>query len=103
MAANPDKRSASAAKKPARLGARITERQKTLFERAAALSGRTVTDFVVATAEEAALRTVREHEIMTLSGRDSEAFVAALLDPPEPGPRLRRAAREYRHRIARSG
>lgn len=101
MAANTEERARPAAKKPARLGARITDHQKALFERAAALSGRSVTDFVVSTAEEAAARTVREHEIMTLSARDSEAFIAALLNPPEPGPRLRKAAQRYRAAVAR--
>ena len=82
------------AKKTARFDARITDHQKALFERAAALSGRSVADFVVSSAEEAAIRTVREREIMSLSARDSAVFVAALLDHrAEPGPRLRRAAR----------
>jgi uncharacterized protein (DUF1778 family) len=65
------------------------------------LSGRSVTDFIVSTAEEAAVRTVREHEVMTLSARDSEAFVAALLKAGRPGPRLRKAAKRYKAAAAR--
>ena len=82
--------------KKARFEARITSDQKALFKRAAALTGRSVTDFVIGSAHEVAARTVREHEVMILSGRDREAFVAALLDPPAPGKRLRRAARRYK-------
>jgi len=87
---------AGAAAKTARLEARITADQKSLFQRAAALTGRSLTDFVIGSAQEVASRTLREHEAMTVSARDREAFVAALLNPPAPGKRLRKAARRYR-------
>ena len=82
--------------KTARFEARITEEQKALFVRAAELTGRSLTDFVVASAQETAARTLREHEAMVLSARDREAFVAALLDAPAPAPRLRKAVRRYK-------
>lgn len=85
-----------AAPKTARLEARISADQKALFQRAASLTGRSLTEFVVSSAQEIASRTVREHEGMTLSARDREAFVAALLKAPAPGKRLRRAAKRYR-------
>ena len=80
----------------ARLEARITLEQKDLLARAAALLGRSLTDFVVTSAYETAARTVREHEAMILSARDRKAFVNAVLHPPAPGARLRKAARRYR-------
>ncbi|MGH6959741.1 MAG: DUF1778 domain-containing protein, partial [Dongiaceae bacterium] len=40
-----------------RLEARISRDQKTLFQRAAELQGRTLTDFVVSSAQDAAVRT----------------------------------------------
>jgi uncharacterized protein (DUF1778 family) len=79
----------------ARLEARITAEQKDLLSKAAALLGRSLSDFVVTSAYETATRTVREHEAMTLSARDRESFVSALLHPPAPGARLRKAARRY--------
>jgi uncharacterized protein (DUF1778 family) len=82
----------------ARLEARITAEQKDLLSRAAALVGRSLSDFVVASAYETATRTVREHEEITLSDRDRKAFVSALLNAPAPGSRLRNAARRYRQR-----
>ena len=85
-----------ASAKKARLEARITADQKAFFQRAAALLGRSLTDFVVSSAQEIAARTVREHESMTLSARDRETFVAALLEAPAPGKRLRKAAKLYR-------
>lgn len=41
-------------------------------------------------------RAERERAVMRLSDVASVAFVAALLAPAEPGPRLRRAAGRYR-------
>jgi len=43
-----------------------------------------------------AARTVREHDVLTLSARDREVFVSALLKPPPPAKRLREAARRYK-------
>jgi uncharacterized protein (DUF1778 family) len=84
-----------------RLEARITPEQKDLFRRAAELSGRTLTDFVVASAREAALRTIEQQAVTTLAASDQRAFVAALLHPPAPGARLRTAWRRYRKRAPR--
>jgi uncharacterized protein (DUF1778 family) len=70
--------------------------KKALFEEAADLTGRSLTEFVVSSAEEVATRTVREHEVLTLSGRDRRVFVEALLKPNPPNKRLRQAARRYK-------
>lgn len=80
----------------ARLEARISAEQKTLLQQAAALSGRTLSEFVVASAQEAARRVIQEHETVRLSRSEQVAFVGALLKPPAPGARLRRAAAAYR-------
>jgi uncharacterized protein (DUF1778 family) len=91
--------SKSKSSRSARLEARITLEQKDLLAKAAALVGRSLTDFVVTSAYETAARTVREHEAMVLSDRDRKAFVTALLNPPAPGARLRKAARRYKQRF----
>ena len=83
--------------KTARLEARLTDQQKALFQHAADLAGRSLTDFVVSSAQEVAARTVREHQVLTLSGRDREIFVEALLKPPSPNKRLREAANRYKN------
>ena len=85
--------------KRARLEARLTSEQKALFERAAAVQGRSLSDFVVSSAHEAAVRTLRDYEVITLSVRDSEVFARALLDDAEPGERLKAAAKRYRELI----
>ena len=82
--------------KTARLEARLTDEQKVLFQHAADLTGRSLTEFVVSSAQEVAARTVREHEVLTLGSRDRRVFVSALLKPNPPNKRLRQAARRYR-------
>jgi uncharacterized protein (DUF1778 family) len=84
--------------KSERFDARITREQKELFARAAALKGRSVTEFVIASAYEIAAETVRDHEVLTLSRRDTKSFVDALLHPKGPSRRLREAARRYQKR-----
>ncbi|MGY3452829.1 type II toxin-antitoxin system TacA family antitoxin [Bradyrhizobium sp. USDA 4353] len=81
-----------------RLETRVTAAQKSLIERAAALQGRSVTDFVLASVQDAARRTIEEHNQLALSVRDSEAFVDALLKPQPVNDRLRDTVRRYRER-----
>lgn len=83
----------------ARLEARISSEQKTMLQHAAALSGRTVSEFVVASAQAAAAKIIQAHETIRLSRAEQIAFVSALLDPPKPGARLRQAAAKYRTRM----
>ncbi len=81
--------------KRARVPLRMTEDQKVLLQRAASLEGTSLSDFITRNAEEAARRTVREREIITLTARDSVAFVQALLDPPVPNDALTRAFQHH--------
>lgn len=81
---------------PARLEARISAEQKELFQQAASIQHRTLTDFVISTLQEAASRILQEREIMVLSLRDREIFVDALLNPAPPNEKLRAAARDYK-------
>jgi uncharacterized protein (DUF1778 family) len=79
-----------------RLETRVTAEQKTLIEHAAALQGRTVTDFVLTSVQDAARRTIEQHQQLELSVRDSQAFVDALLNPKPVNDRLRDTVRRYR-------
>ena len=83
-------------RKRSRLEARISAEEKELFKRAADLQGCSLTEFVVRSTQEAARKAVREHQMMSLTARDTEAFVKALLKPPEPGTNLKRAAERYK-------
>jgi uncharacterized protein (DUF1778 family) len=84
------------AAKTARLETRLRDEQKALFQHAADLTGRSLTEFVVSSAQEVAARTVREHDVLMLSGRDRQVFVEALLKPNPPNKRVRQAARRYK-------
>ncbi|HMD18695.1 MAG TPA: DUF1778 domain-containing protein [Alloacidobacterium sp.] len=86
-------------RKESRLEARVTPDQKRLIERAAELRGTTVTDFVVASAQQAAARTVRDFESLTLRGEASEVFIEAILHAAAPNAAARAAARRYRKQM----
>ena len=81
-----------------RLEARVTREQKQLYRSVltAELEGRSITDFVVASAQSAARQVIRDHEILKLTARDREVFVQALLNPPKPTSKLRQAVRRYK-------
>ena len=83
-----------------RFDARLNGEQKLLIQRAADLEGRTMTDFVLHSAEAAAERTIEKRAMLTLTARETETFVNAILNPPDPGSTLRQAAREYRQHLA---
>jgi uncharacterized protein (DUF1778 family) len=78
-----------------RFDARLNAEQKLLIQRAADLEGRTMTDFVLHSAEVAAERTIEKRAMLVLTAREAEVFVNAILNPPGPGPVLRKAAQEY--------
>lgn len=86
----------NARSKRERLEARVNPEQKALFQRAADLQGRTLSDFVVGSAQRAAEEVVRAHDVTVLTVRESRAFMDALLEPPAPSPRLRVAAAQYK-------
>ena len=84
-----------------RFDARLNEEQKLLIQRAADLEGRTMTDFVLHSAEAAAERAIEKRAMLILTARETEIFAKAILNPPDPGSVLRKAAREYRENSAR--
>jgi len=88
--------SQSAHERTERLEARITRSQKALFKQAAALQGRTLSDFIIQAASEAATRVIQDQQVITLTTQEQKVFVESLLNPPAPGPRFRSAARRYR-------
>lgn len=82
-------------KRDARLEVRMPRASKALCETAAAIQGRKLTDFVVDSVVEAAQRVVRASELSELTQRDRMTFVEALLNPPKPNARLRKAAARH--------
>jgi uncharacterized protein (DUF1778 family) len=78
---------------------RLSHEQKVLMQRAAALDGTTLSNFVIRSVQKAAERTIREHQVITLSARDSLVLAEALLNPPAPSTRLRVAATRYQQMV----
>jgi len=93
------KKTSTPSAKTYRFDARLNEDQKVLIQRAADIEGRTMTDFVLHSAETAAEKTIQERAIIILTARETEMFVDSILNPPEPGAVLRDAARQYKKRL----
>ena len=79
-----------------RIEARLNPEQKRRIEYAASLKGTSISEFMVSSADDAAVHAIQQHEIWALTGRDRELFVETLLRPPAPTARMRAALRRYR-------
>lgn len=90
---------ANSTSKSARLETRVSPEQKELIERAAAYSGRSVSDFVVAHVEVAAKKVVDEYERLHLNQEQSRVLVDALLSFKRPNKRLLSAMENHRKRV----
>lgn len=83
----------------ARLEARVDSEIKALWQKAADLQGVTLTDFVIASVQQAAYKVIEQHQTLKLSLEDAEAFVEALKHPQEPNDALVAAALRYKQVI----
>ena len=83
----------------ARLEARLPASVYATLKRAAELKGRSVSDFVVSAAHEAAQRAIEEDGIIRLSVEDQQRFAEVLINPPAPNKALRTAARRHRESV----
>ena len=84
-------REAETTTKRERLEARVSPDIKALLQRAADLEGRSLSDFIISSAQRAAEEIIHEHSVIRLSLEDSIAFAEALLNPPAPNKNLRKA------------
>ena len=77
---------------PARgtLNLRIKPAERGLIDRAATLTGKTRTDFVLEAARKAAEDALLDRTLFTVSPDAHAAFLARLDEPPRPNERLRR-------------
>jgi uncharacterized protein (DUF1778 family) len=91
-----------AGNRTARIEARIAPVALRIVKRAAELQGRSLSDFVVAAAQEVAHRTIDEAQVIRLSVEDQERFLDLLLKPPVLAPALKRAKKAHARLIASS-
>ena len=83
--------------KDERLDLRLPAQLKRTIERAAALSGQTVTTFILGTTVRRARRVIREANVIELSDRDRDRFLAALDNTDaRPNAALLRAAERHK-------
>lgn len=83
-------------KAQARFDARLSQSQKTLFERAASIKGfKSLSEFVIHTTQEAAINIVERHNAILASEADEKVFFDALLNPPKPNKALKEASKSY--------
>jgi uncharacterized protein (DUF1778 family) len=81
--------------KTPRFNIRMPEHVRALIDQAAALEGRSTSDFVLTSAVERARETIESHERIVLSREESIAFAELLLNPPKANDKLRAAVADY--------
>ena len=82
-----------------RINLRLKSNTKLLLERAASFEGKTVSKFILNCALERAEKTIHEHNVLRLSGQDSEAFLNALDKPVQFNSDLLAAFDEHKRRV----
>jgi uncharacterized protein (DUF1778 family) len=88
--------------KMARFDVRLPQEQKTYFEEAASLGGfKTLTEFIAYSLKLQADKIVEKHNAILISKKDQEIFFDAIMNPPEPSDKLKKAAREYMESVGR--
>lgn len=85
-----------AEEKSERFEARLSPEQKQVLLKAAAHTHQSLTQFVLSSAWRAAEQTIREHEVITLSVRDSQALIETLRNPGPTPSKLIEAAERYK-------
>ena len=80
----------------ARFDARLSKEQKDYLEYAAKLGGyRTLSEFIINSAQEKAQMIVKEHDQILKSDNDREIFFNEMLNPGMPNQELHQAAEKY--------
>lgn len=74
-----------------RLEAKVNPEIYQLLKQAAAITGRTLTDFVITVAYEEAKRTISEHQTLLLSLRDQQLLIDHLTRPFTPNASMQEA------------
>ena len=79
-----------------RMYLRIDAKTKRLIRRAATLSSKSVTDFVLTSVTTIAEKVIAEHEKIVLSDEDRDLFFDALINPRSPNAALKKIIRHHR-------
>jgi len=85
-----------------RVQTRLTPDILKVVRRAAEIEGVSVSGFIAAAARQVAYDKIKEAHVIRISIEDQRAFFDALLNPPEPGPAMRKAFEAHRRLIKQS-
>lgn len=85
--------------KDARLNIRIRPDIKDRIEKAANISGKTLTDFAISALSETADQVLERHHVTELSDRDRDIFLRVLDQKSKPNALLIRAAKTHKKLI----
>lgn len=84
--------------KDSRIDLRLTKEQKAVIEQAAALNGVSVSAYTLLHLLPQARRDLENKEKLTLSNRDRDLFLSAIVNPPKLQGSLKTAIAEYRNK-----
>lgn len=85
-----------------RFDTRLSKEQKEYFEYAAQLGGfRTLTEFVIHSAQKQATQIVEKHHSILHSKKDQEVFFDALMNPTKPNTNLKKAVARYNKAVTK--
>ena len=91
---------AASARKDERYEFRLSSSDRALLQRAAELRGLKFSEFVLQAVRERAESTLRENDIILLTGEDRRVFVDALMNPPRLNRKLRKAFERHREAVS---
>ena len=79
-----------------RIDIRVNSESKSLFLKAAELSGQNLSAFIVESVRQRAVRILEDYDKIRLNNAARDIFLDALAKPPAPGDALRRAAEKHK-------
>jgi uncharacterized protein (DUF1778 family) len=82
-----------------RITTRVPHSTRTIIERAAAIYGATINQFIVQAAVERANEVLHTMEMVKLSSKDAQVFIKALTKPPVPNKKLQEAVRAHKRLV----
>jgi len=97
-----DPRMSAVPNQQSRIDFRLQSKHKALIERAASVHGQTVTQFAIAALVKAAHESIQQASLTELSTRDRDVFLQMLDSNAAPNAALKKAAKRYRSRRART-
>ena len=81
--------------KSERIATRVTPTQKAFIAKAASLRGRSLTDFIIDSAQKEAINTIEEAQVIQLSQENQLKLAKVLMNPPKTNDALKKAAAAY--------